>query len=290
VLPVYNEAGHLHEAIERLRTAFEDGPSTFELIVVDDGSDDGSADQLAGLSGIRLIRFPENRGYGAAIQAGIRAASGELIAITDADLTYPDDELPAMVKELDGYDMVVGARTAETGSLRALRRPAKWLIRRLAEFMSGRRIADLNSGFRVFRRDVAMQFVGHLPNRFSCSTTLTMSFLASGYSLKYVPIDYAPRAGRSKFRLGSDTMAYVTQVVRLVLGYQPLRLFLPVALAFGVLATAKLGRDMLTSETWVDGNTLLIYFAAFQLLVIGLLADLVVRRTRPRDEVPPATL
>ena len=288
VLPVYNEAGHLTGEIERLRDAFDASPYSYEIVVVDDGSDDGSDTEAALVDGIRVLRARENRGYGAAIRQGIHAARGAVIAITDADGTYPNDRLPEMVKELDGFDMVVGARTSDHGTWRALRRPMKWLIRLLAELTAGRRIPDLNSGFRVFRADVARQFANQLPARFSCSTTLTMSFLANGYSVHHVPVEYAERAGTSKFRIGRDTAAYVSQVARLALGYHPLRVFLPLAFALGVLATAKLARDMTIGGSWVDGNTLLIYLSAFQLFAIGLLADLTVRRTRPQDAVAPA--
>ncbi len=106
--------------------------------------------------------------------------------------------------------------------------PAKWLIRRLAQFLAGTKIPDLNSGFRAFRTDVARQYLNQLPVGFSCVTTITMTFLAGGYSVKYVPIDYAKRAGESKFHWYKDTRRYATQVVRMILSYNPLRIFMPV--------------------------------------------------------------
>ena len=111
-------------------------------------------------------------------------------------MTYPNDEIPQLVKELDGYDQVVGARTTEEGTKKALRVPAKWFIRKLASFLTATKIPDLNSGFRAFRTDVARQYLRHLPAGFSCVTTMTMTFLANGYSVKYIPIEYAKRAGR----------------------------------------------------------------------------------------------
>ncbi len=140
---------------------------------------------------------------------------------TDVDMTYPNDEHPELVKELDGYDHVVGARRTEEGTLKVLRVPAKWFIRKLASYLTETDIQDLNSGLRAFRRDVAMQYVHHLPAGFSCVTTLTMSFLGNGYSVKYVPIDYFPRAGRSKFHWWRDTKRYLLQVVRMVAVVQP---------------------------------------------------------------------
>ena len=147
---------------------------------------------------------------------------------TDVDMTYPNDEIPMLVKELDGFDHVVGARRTEEGTHRVFRVPAKWFIRKLASYLTETDIKDLNSGLRAFRRDVAMQYVHHLPAGFSCVTTLTMSFLSNGYSVKYVPIDYFPRAGTSKFHWWRDTKRYLLQVVRMTLSYNPLKVFLPI--------------------------------------------------------------
>jgi glycosyltransferase involved in cell wall biosynthesis len=288
VLPVYNEAGHLRAEIDRIRLAMDASHHSYELVVVDDGSNDGSGEALEHIEGIRLIRLPVNRGSGTARKVGTRESVGDVVVWTDVDMTYPNDRIPDLVKELEGYDQVVGARTSEQGTAKALRVPAKWTIRKLAAYLANTEIPDLNSGFRAFRRNVALQFLHLLPTGFSCVTTITMTFLANGYTVKYIPIDYAPRAGESKFHWRKDTTRYLVQVVRLVLSYNPLRAFGPV---FGILATigfVKLGFD-LESKAWrVPTNTLLIIFAAFQVLVIGLLADLVVRVTRPRDEVAGA--
>src|SRR5918997_594300 len=215
---------------------------------------------------------------------------GRVVAWTDADMTYPNDRIPELVKELEGHDQVVGARTSEQGTVKALRVPAKWLIRKLAEYLSGTRIPDLNSGLRVFRRDVAAQYLHLLPAGFSCVTTITMAFLANGYSVKYLPIEYSPRAGRSKFHWWSDTRRYLTQVLRMVLSYNPLKVFLPLGLGLLAIGAAKLGFDLVDKDWRVGSNTSLLLFAAFQVIAIGLLADLVVRVTKPREEVEPASL
>jgi glycosyltransferase involved in cell wall biosynthesis len=290
VLPVFNESGHLRTEIDRIRAALDASPYTYELLVVDDGSTDGSGEELQEIDGIRLLRFAQNRGSGSARKAGTHAARGRVVVWTDADMTYPNERIPELVKELEGYDQVVGARTSEQGTVKALRVPAKWSIRRLASFLVEQPIPDLNSGLRAFRADVGHQFLHHLPAGFSCVTTLTMSFMANGYSVKYVPIDYAPRAGRSKFHWWSDTRRYVVQVIRMVLSYNPLRVFLPIGLTLLAVGGVKLGYDLATKDLRPAINTLLILFAALQVIAIGLLADLVVRVTRPRDEVPPAEL
>jgi glycosyltransferase involved in cell wall biosynthesis len=290
VLPVYNERGHLLAEIDRIRHALEGSSYSYEIVVVDDGSTDGSGDRLRALDGIRLISFPRNRGSGSARKAGSFAARGRVVVWTDADMTYPNDRIPELVKELEGHDQVVGARTSEQGTAKALRVPAKWAIRMLAQYLAGVKIPDLNSGLRAFRRSVAVQYLHLLPAGFSCVTTITMAFLANGYSVRYVPIEYRPRAGESKFHWWKDTRRYLLQVVRLVLSYNPLKVFLPLGLTLLAVGMAKLGFDLVDKDWRVGSNTSLLLFAAFQVIAIGLLADLVVRVTKPRDEVGPASL
>ncbi|MGZ6962996.1 MAG: glycosyltransferase family 2 protein [Acidimicrobiia bacterium] len=289
VLPVYNEKGHLRAEIDRIRTALEASPYTFEIIVIDDGSDDGSSEQLLEIDGIRLIQFSQNRGSGSARRAGSHAARGRVVVWTDTDMTYPNHEIPKLVKELDGYDQVVGARTSEQGTVKFARVPAKWLIRKLASYLVETNIPDLNSGLRAFRADVGRQYLNQLPAGFSCVTTLTMCFLGNGYSVKYVPIEYSESAGKSKFHWWKDTRRYITQVVRMVLSYNPLKVFLPLAFLLLGIGAVKLGYDAIQYDLRVTTNTLLMLFAAFQLLAIGLLADLFVRLSKPSDTVEPAS-
>jgi glycosyltransferase involved in cell wall biosynthesis len=290
VLPVFNESGHLSEEIDRIRSALEADGLTYELIVVDDGSTDGSGELLAGIDGIRLIRFAQNRGSGSARKVGTRAAKGRIVVWTDVDMSYPNHEIPRLVKELEGYDQVVGARTSEQGTAKALRVPAKWLIARLASYLTETRIPDLNSGLRAFRREVALQYLHLLPTGFSCVTTMTMAFLANGYSVRYVPIEYSPRAGDSKFHWWVDTRRYVRQVLRMVLMYNPLKIFMPVGLLLMAVGLAKLAYDLITNHFEVAADTIVVLLAAGAMIVLGLLADLIVQVARNRDEVDPASL
>ena len=289
VVPVFNERNHLETEVERIRVALDASPYTYEIIVVDDGSTDGSLDVAREIMGIRVISFSQNHGVGTVRRIGTQEAQGDIVVWTDADMSYPNQDIPRLVKELEGRDHVVGARTSEQGTARLVRRPAKWFIRRLASYLVKMPIPDLNSGLRAFRRDVAMQFVHLLPSGFSCVTTLTMLFLANGYSVYYIPIDYAPRAGQSKFHWWSDTKRYLTQVVRLILSYEPLRIFMPIGLTLMTIGIGKLAYDWATKDFRLATNTLLILFAAFQTVAIGFLADLVVRMNTPRSLVEPAS-
>jgi len=289
VLPVYNEVDHLEAEVERIKRALDSSAYTYEILAVDDGSSDGSTELLRGMQGIRVITFATNRGSGTARRIGTRAARGKVVVWTDVDMTYPNDEIPQLVKELDGYDQVVGARKTEEGTVKFIRVPAKWFIRKLACYLADTNIPDLNSGFRAFRKDVARQFLHMLPKGFSCVTTMTMSFLANGYSVKHVPIDYLPRAGRSKFHWWRDTQQYLLQVFRLIMSYDPLRIFIPIGSVLMVLAAGKLAFDMIVHPFGVAVDTLVILFAAFQIFAIGLLADLVVRTNKRGDEAPPSS-
>ena len=288
VLPVHNEAGHLADELARISTSMDNSSYSWELVVVDDGSTDGSADIAKGLAKVRVLQTRRNRGSGAARRIGTEAAEGRVVVWSDADMTYPNDQIPELVSELGSGDHIVGARTSEQGTLKILRVPAKWAIRRLASYLTGTKIPDLNSGFRAFRRDVGLQFTQQLPTGFSCVTTITMAFLMSGYEVRFAPIPYAERAGRSKFHWFRDTSRYVSQVIRMMLTYDPLRVALPIASVLGVAFAAKLGYDIVDKDFRPAANTLLLGFAVLQVLVVGLLADLVVRLNRPTGLLPPA--
>jgi glycosyltransferase involved in cell wall biosynthesis len=290
VLPVFNERGHLDEEITRIRGALESSGYTFEIIVVDDGSTDGSSERLRQLDGIRLIQFQTNRGSGSARKYGTLQAKGRVVVWTDVDMTYPNDEIPRLVKELDdGWDQVVGARTSEQGTVKLLRTPAKWFIRKLASYLVDVRIPDLNSGLRAFRRTVAHQYLYLLPRGFSCVTTLTLAFLNNGYSIKYVPIDYFPRAGESKFHWWKDTRRYMLQVIRMVLMYNPLRVFMPPAVLLLVVGVAKVVYDIFDKDWRLGTNTLAILGLGLTLAIVGMIADLMVSLNKKKDYEMPAT-
>lgn len=287
VLPVHNEAGHLADELDRISASMEASPYSWEMVLVDDGSTDGSAEIARGRPHVRVLRSARNRGAGTARRLGTEAARGRIVVWSDADMSYPNDEIPALVEKLGDGDHIVGARTSEQGTLKLFRVPAKWVIRRLASYLTRTKIPDLNSGFRAFRRDVALQYTHQLPPGFSCVTTITMAFLMNGYSVEFTPIDYAARAGDSKFHWLADTRRYALQVIRMILSYDPLRVVLPIATAVGLVFLGKLGYDLVDKDFRPAANTLLLGFAVLQILVVGLLADLVVRVTRPPRAVPP---
>lgn len=283
VLPVYNEEGHVLDEINRITTAMDVSSYTYELLVIDDGSEDGTADVLKDVDGIRLMHLPTNRGSGYARKIGTRAATGDVVVWTDADMTYPNDEIPALVKELDDYDQVVGARTSEEGTVKWARVPAKWFMRKLAEYLALTKIPDLNSGFRAFRREVALPYLHLLPTGFSCVTTITLAFLSHGHTVHYVPIEYAERAGKSKFHWRRDTARYLLQIIRMVMTFNPLRVFLPIGGVLVLIALGKVGYDAFAKSFRISSNAIILTIVAFQVIAIGLLADLIARTTGPKD-------
>ncbi|MTV27249.1 glycosyltransferase family 2 protein [Nitriliruptoraceae bacterium ZYF776] len=284
VLPVFNEVEHVRQEIDRIRDGLEASGKTFEILVVDDASTDGSTELLRTIPGIELIVLPRNRGSGYVRRIGTERARGEVVVWTDADMTYPNHEIAALVDHLDdGYDQVVGARTSEKGTHRWARVPAKFLIRKLASYLVQERIPDLNSGFRAFKRSVALPYLHLLPRGFSCVTTITLAFLANAHLVGYVPIEYAERSGRSKFHWRVDTARYIQQVVRMVMTFNPLRVFLPVGGALMAGAFGKLIYDIVTKDGRITTNAVILVVVSFQVIAIGLLADLVTRVMAPRS-------
>ena len=280
VLPAYNEERSIAFEIERIQQGLREAGIPFELIVVDDGSSDATAAIAARYAGVRLIRHRVNRGAGAARKTGTLAARGEIVVWTDADGTYPNHRIAELVRALGDADQVVGARTSEQGSHKLLRAPAKWFIRRLASYLAETEIPDLNSGYRAFRREVALRYLDLLPRGFSCVSTLTLAFLCNGYEVRYQPIEYQPRVGRSKFHPIRDSYHYLIQVLRMITYFNPLRVFLPISLALGTAGFLKLLLDLYRYNWHVTPGTLMIVLTALQIFALGLVADVVVRRAR----------
>jgi glycosyltransferase involved in cell wall biosynthesis len=280
VVPAYNEEGGIRPVVERLRKAMLDFPYEYEILVVDDGSRDNTG-EAARATGVRVVQHRQNRGYGEALKTGIRHARYERIAIIDADGSYPEKEIPRLAALLDDAEMVVGARTGPNAAIPLIRRPAKKALTLLASYLTGVKIPDLNSGLRLFRRALAIEFFDLLPSKFSFTTTITLAALNSGYLVEYVEVDYYHRTGKSKIRPIQDTFNFLMLILRLTLIFRPLKIYLPLAASLFLLA------GLVVTVGWVgfgkifDNTALIVLFAAFQAVAIGLLADVVnVRRSR----------
>lgn len=273
VIPAYNEEDGIAEVIHQIQAL----PIPVELVVVDDGSKDRTAERALG-PGVTVIRHPVNRGYGASLKTGILASRGDAVVITDADGTYPNERIPELVRLLEQHDMVVAARTGANVAIPAVRRPAKWVLNRLADYLSESRIPDLNSGLRAFRRESLLPYFGILPAGFSFTTTITLAMHVDARSVTYVPIDYHPRKGRSKIKPIQDTLNFLALIVRTVLYFRPLKIFLPLAGFLFLLAVAIFVYSAVFTEKIMDASVTITLMTAFQTAVLGLLADLIDKR------------
>jgi glycosyltransferase involved in cell wall biosynthesis len=284
VLPCYNEQDHVIDEVERICKSMDASGHTYELLAVDDCSTDDTLVRLEeaapNFPNMKVVPFHRNGGSGTVRRIGSQQANGEIVVWTDADMTYPNERIPELVDILDtdrSVDQVVGARTSEEGTHKLLRVPAKWFIRKTAERLAGQKIPDLNSGLRAFRKDVAAPYLKLLPPGFSCVTTITLAFLSNGHEVRYVPIDYAKRAGRSKFHFFSDAYRYVLQVLRMVMYFNPLKVLMPPALFRLGLGVAKAVYDLVVHPLHFANDTILIFVTGMILASLALLADLIVR-------------
>jgi len=279
LLPACNEELAIAGVITDIRAALSDLADDWEIVVVDDGSTDRTG-AIAADQGARVIRRVEQGGYGTAVKAGLVAARGQWIALLDADGSYPPDVLPVLLKLTPDFEQVNGARRCERGTHPWLRVAAKEVLRRLAEWISGKKIPDLNTGMKVFRRETALRYLWVIPDGFSCSTSLTLAFLCNGHPVRYAPIEYRPRNGESKFRPIHDTAQYALTIVRMIMYFRPLRVFLPLALGLGSLAVIKGTYDVLNYRTGLADAEVILATGAVVVLALGLLADLIVARSR----------
>ena len=279
VLPVFNEIAAVIPEIRRILQVLKKLDCPSELIVVDDGSTDGTTGLLmeAG-EDFRLICSEDNRGYGASLKRGIRQAKYSLVGTTDADGTYPSEDIPKLLEAMSDADMVVGARTGAKVYIPLIRRPAKWLLNKLANYLSNTDIPDLNSGLRIFRKEIAQHYFHILPDRFSFSTTITLTMLADGYRVKYVSINYGKREGTSKIR-PSDAMGFFVLILRTITYFNPLRTFVPVFVFLFTLSAIKLLYDIFWLNNITDTTTLL-FLMSLQVILIGVVADLIVKRAQ----------
>ncbi len=281
IVPVYNEDNSILTVVESLDQALSALGSPYEIILVDDGSTDQTPQKLRELPD----RFPhlvtlaheENRGYGAALKTGISRSAFDRVMIIDADQTYTVDEIPRLVQAAQSNDMVVGSRTGPDVHISLIRRPAKFILKRLAEFLVDRRIPDINSGFRIFKKEIFERFHRLFPDGFSFTSTLTLIALSRGYTIQYIPIKYLQREGRSKIRPIRDTFNFLQLICRTVLYVNPMKVFFPASLVFFEISIILyiyrviFGRGFLVS-------IIIAFICGFQLLVIGLLADLIDKR------------
>jgi glycosyltransferase involved in cell wall biosynthesis len=266
VIPAMNEADAIADVIARLRAA----APWHEIIVVDDGSRDETGER-ARAAGARVVRHPYNKGNGAAVKSGIRAATGEFVLIVDADGQHQPEDARRIIARLGEYDLVIGAR-AGTTQANVRRRVGNAILNWIAGYLTGRRIPDLTSGFRAARREHLCEFLHLLPNGFSTPTTTTLAFIRAGYNVAFERIDARPRVGRSKIKLARDGAKFFLILLKVMTIFSPLRIFVPVSLMSLVVGMAYGLWNVYAHARIPNGAVLLILFAVVVFLV-GLVSE-----------------
>ena len=286
VIPVYNEEKALEKTIKDIITNIKKSAvDQFELIAVNDASKDNSFKILKKISRlnkkIKLLSHKTNRGYGAALKTGIKNSKFDWVLITDADGTYPAGSIHTLVKWTVESDMVVGARIKKGAKIQPIRIIPKKIVQLVANFLTGEKIPDINSGLRIFRKEIAQEFWHLLPDKFSFTTTITLSSHLKKYYVKYIPINYFKRVGKSSIK-PYDFVYFLTLIIRLITYFNPLKFFFWPGILFGVTGLLWISFTLIKYRNITDSGILLL-ITGIQISFFGLIADLIVK-TRESNE------
>jgi glycosyltransferase involved in cell wall biosynthesis len=279
VIPAYNEQDAIGALVQGVR---EHVPNLKEVIVVDDGSTDDTA-ELAEKAGATVVRSPYNKGNGAAVKAGIRRATSDILVLMDGDGQHSPRDIVRLLEPFEqGHDMVVGARTSgsQAGVHRAL---ANWLYNTLASYIAGHKIPDLTSGFRAIRRDVARRFLYLLPNTFSYPSTITLALFRAGYSVFYVPVDVAKRAGRSKISYLRDGTRFLVIIAKIATLFAPIKVFLPASAGLFGLGALWYIYTFITVHRFTNMSLFAMLFG-IQVFLLGFIAEQIAQLRFDRSE------
>ena len=282
VIPAKNEEAALPGVLERLHGVFaRRGHETYEVVVVDDGSTDATADAAA-KAGARVLRHPYSMGNGAAVKSGMRAARGALLVMMDADGQHAPEDVPKLLDAMPGYAMVVGARTLGTGT-GVHRGLANSIYNALASYVVGRKVEDLTSGFRAVSAEHARRFIYLLPNTFSYPTTITLAFFRSGLPVRYVGIEARRRVGRSHIRILKDGSRFLLIILRITTLFSPLKVFLPMSVACFLAGLAWYAYTYATSWRFTNGS-LLAFTLSIILFALALISEQIAAMRFDRSE------
>ena len=278
IIPAYNEETGIKKTLNKIMENINN--DSYEIIVVDDYSKDKTAEIVSSFDSVNLLQHTANKGYGAALKTGINNANSNIICITDADSTYPNEKIDSLLNQLieNDLDMVVGARTGKNVKISMLRKPAKWAIGKLANWVTGQPIPDINSGLRVFKKSSFMPFQYIVPDGFSFTTTITLGMLSGRYKVKFTPIDYFQRLGKSKIRPIRDTLNFIKLILRIGLYFTPIKIFMPISISLFLIA---IGWGIFTKFVLgelADVTSLIIAMTGFQIAFFAFLAELINHR------------
>lgn len=277
ILPAYNEENVISDVISKIKRL----ELECEILVIDDASTDNTA-KVASEAGARVIKHPYNKGNGASIKTGIREANGDVIVMMDADGQHDPEEIFSLVKHIGEYDMVVGARV-KNSQTSFHRDVANKVYNLFATYLCGMRILDLTSGFRAVKKNVAKRFLYLFPNRFSYPTTITMSLIRAGHSVKYVPITVSKRIGKSKISLLKDGVRFLVIMFRIGTLFSPVRVFLPVSFFCILLGLGYYLYTFLAFHQFTN-MSLLLFVSGINVFLLGLIAEQVALLRFERSE------
>jgi glycosyltransferase involved in cell wall biosynthesis len=266
VVPAFNEGESIGQVVTELRAAAR----WHEVLVVDDGSTDGTG-KAAEDAGARVVRHPYNKGNGASVKTAIRAAASDWIAIVDADGQHAPADVERLVAKLGDYDLVVGARDPNTQATSG-RRLGNAILNWLASYLTERHIPDLTSGFRAARRDGLLEFIHLLPNGFSTPTTTTLAFIKAGYNVAFEPVAARARVGTSKIRLASDGARFLLILLKVITIFSPLRIFAPVSVVSFALGAAYGAWNFIYHGRIPNGAVVLLLFSIL-IMLVGLVSE-----------------
>jgi len=277
IIPAFNEEEAIGSVVKSIHSAFPDS----EIIVVNDGSTDNTAEEIAA-SAVIILNHDHNRGYGASLKTGIRVASRDYILVCDGDGQHSVEDVRRLMNECDGYDLVVGARNSYSHQP-FLRRPGKFIMSKYAEFLAGAKIPDLNSGLRIFKRDTFMRYLHLMPDGFSFSTTSTFTMIKSNRKYKYIPITAQKRIGKSSVRQLKHGPQALMLMLRLAVLFEPLKMFLSIAGILFILTLASLAIDIFSAGGFSD-TTVILSIATIIIFMFGLLCDQISAMRREKHE------
>jgi polyisoprenyl-phosphate glycosyltransferase len=288
VIPAYNEEAVILETIQRCKAVLAQvGDSNSEVIVVDDSSKDKTC-EIARTAGVRVIEHPHNAGYGRSLKDGIKAAKNDTIVISDADGTYPLERIPDLLAEYrKGFDMVVGARKGKNYDESFKKKLLRIILKNMVQFTAGRKIDDINSGLRIFSRTTIMKYFDTLCDTFSFTTSVTLAYMMTSKFVKYIPIEYHLRVGKTKVKLFKDTLRTLQYIIEAILYYNPIKIFIVLAGAVFVFALLNFGTAFLTKFNtffWLGVGSILLSILIFSIGLVAVLLKQILMGQRFKDE------
>ncbi len=277
VIPAHNESASIARVIQEVKSHAPDS----EIIVINDASTDNT-ESAARNCGATVINHPYNIGNGAAVKTGIRAASGDVIVLMDGDGQHDPSDIPKLLRHIEEFDMVVGARAPSTHA-NVFRRIANSFYNMLASYVTKFKIPDLTSGFRVMKKSTVLSYLCLLPNTFSYPTTLTLAYLRSGRSVGYVPIRAQKRKGTSKIKIVHDGFLFLVIIIKIATLYSPLLVFLPVSFLFFMLGLINYTYTYVVQHRFTNMSALLI-ISSVVIFMMGLISEQITQLRYDRIE------